>query len=135
MELTESEKTFILHWGEMGGRWGINRAIAQTHAVLLVSSRPLHAQEICDALVIARSNVSTALKELQAWGIVKLVHVMGDRREHFEADKDTWNVLAKIAERRIELEIAPTVRLLQELIEKRDSASQAVRGDRFVPGD
>ncbi len=77
-------RKFILHWGEMGVRWGINRTMAQIHALLFLSEKPLDAEEICRALDLARSNVSVALKELQGWGIVKLVHLPGDRRDHFE---------------------------------------------------
>lgn len=121
MEPSETQRAFILHWGEMGSKWGINRAVAQVHALLLVSDKPLQAQEICESLSLARSNVSTSLKELQSWGIIKLIHVMGDRREHFEADKDIWKVLSKIADKRIELEIIPTISILKSLEQQRDA--------------
>src|SRR5881227_1288192 len=81
---------FILHWGEMGTRWGINRTVAQVHALLFISPRPVPADEIAATLSVARSNVSTSLRELQGWRIVRVVHVLGDRRDHFETLKDVW---------------------------------------------
>jgi DNA-binding transcriptional regulator GbsR (MarR family) len=86
--LTPVQQRFILHWGEMGVRWGINRTMAQIHALLYLSPKPLHAEEICAELGVARSNVSNSLRELQNWGIVKTMHVMGDRRDHFAPMKD-----------------------------------------------
>jgi DNA-binding transcriptional regulator GbsR (MarR family) len=88
--LSPVQQKFILHWGEMGTRWGINRTVAQVHALLYMSPRPLHADEIVETLGVARSNVSTSLKELQGWGIVKRVHVIGDKRDHFDSLKDVW---------------------------------------------
>src|SRR5690348_18475485 len=87
MSLTPIHERFVLHWGEMGARWGINRTVAQIHALLFLSPKPLNAEQIAETLGVARSNVSTSLKELQGWGIVRLVHVMGDRRDHFESVK------------------------------------------------
>ena len=81
MELTPARQRFVLHWGEMGTRWGINRTVAQVHALLFVSERPLHAGEIAETLEVARSNVSVSLRELTAWGLVRVVHVLGDRRD------------------------------------------------------
>jgi len=86
--LSPVEQKFILHWGEMGTRWGINRTVAQIHALLYLAPRPVNAEEIALTLGVARSNVSTSLKELQGWGIVKRVHVLGDQRDHFESMKD-----------------------------------------------
>src|SRR5881397_1254610 len=94
--LTPAAERFILHWGEMGARWGINRTVAQIHALLYLSPKPLHAEEIAETLGVARSNVSTSLKELQGWGIVRLAHVMGDRRDHFESMKDVWEMFRVI---------------------------------------
>ena len=111
---------FILHWGEMGTQWGVNRSVAQVHALLYLSDRPLHAEEICDALGLARSNVSTALKELQGYEIVRRTHVHGDRRDHFVAETDPWDLLMKITAERKRREIDPTVALLGELAEKLD---------------
>src|ERR1044072_5197768 len=101
MELTPLMQKFILHWGEMGARWGINRTVGQIHALLSLSPKPLNAEEIADTLTVARSNVSTSLKELQGWGIVKLVHVMGDKRDDFESMKEVWELFRVVmAERK-----------------------------------
>src|SRR5436853_5310976 len=100
MTLTPVMEKFILHWGEMGARWGINRTVGQIHALLYLSEKPLHAEEISDLLGVARSNVSTSLKELQNWGIVRIVHVMGDRRDHFESMKDVWEMFRTILDER-----------------------------------
>src|SRR6476620_7537873 len=98
---------FILHWGEMGTRWGVNRTVAQVHALLYLSPGPMNAEEIAATLSVARSNVSTSLKELQSWGIVRVVHVMGDRRDHFESMKDVWEMFQVILEQRKRREIDP----------------------------
>src|ERR671933_363357 len=99
-ELTPATRKFILHWGELGTRWGLNRTVAQIHALLYLSPRPLHAAEIADRLEVARSNVSTSLRELQAWGVVRVVHVLGDRRDHFETLTDVWDMFRIIVEER-----------------------------------
>src|ERR1700732_2413394 len=98
MPLTPVEQKFILHWGEMGTRWGINGTVAQVHAFLLVSPNPLHAEEIANTLAVARSNVSTSLRELQGWGIVRVAHVLGDRRDHFESVKGVWEIFRVVAQ-------------------------------------
>jgi DNA-binding transcriptional regulator GbsR (MarR family) len=113
MRLTPVMEKYILHWGEMGARWGTNRSVAQIHALLFLSPRPLHAEEIVETLEIARSNVSTSLRELQGWGIVKMVHVRGDRRDHFEALQDNWEMLTTIVEERKKREIDPTLTMLR----------------------
>ena len=87
MKLTPVMETYILHWGEMGTRWGTNRSVAQIHALLYLAPRPLPAEDIAETLSIARSNVSTSLKELQAWGLVRVTHILGDRRDHFESSR------------------------------------------------
>lgn len=107
---------FILHWGEMGTRWGVNRTVAQVHALLYLSEKPLNAEEICTALDLARSNVSVALKELQGWGIVKLVHLPSDRRDHFESLKDVFEMFRIIAVERKRREIDPTLRIIRECL-------------------
>jgi DNA-binding transcriptional regulator GbsR (MarR family) len=107
---------FILHWGEMGTRWGINRTVAQIHALLLLSDHPLRADEITETLEIARSNVSNSLRELQNWGIVRLVHVPGDRRDHFESLKDVYEMFRIIARERRRREVDPTIGLLRDCI-------------------
>src|SRR5512147_2056462 len=103
--LTPIQQRFILHWGEMGTRWGINRTVAQVHALLYLSPDPLPADEITSLLAVARSNVSTSLKELQGWGIVRLVHVMGDKRDHFETLRDVWEMFRIILDERKRREI------------------------------
>lgn len=114
MKLTPVMEKFILHWGEMGWRWGINRAVAQVHALLMLSPKPLPADEICESLNVARSNVSNSIKELQGWGLVRVVHVFGDRREHFETLKDVWEMFLIILRERKKREIDPTLQTLRE---------------------
>ena len=116
MDIPEA-RAFILHWGEMGSAWGVNRSVAQIHALLYLSAGPLHAEEITEVLGLARSNVSTGLKELQSYGIVRRVHIEGDRRDHFVAETDLWEVLMRLAEERKKRELDPTIRLLGELTE------------------
>jgi len=116
MDLGAIEQRFILHWGEMGARWGINRTVAQIHALLYLSPRPLHAEEIADTLSVARSNVSNSLKELQGWGIVRITHVMGDRRDHFESMKDVWEMFRTILDERKKRESDPTLHMLRESV-------------------
>src|SRR5712672_2495983 len=115
-KLSSVQQKFILHWGEMGTRWGINRTVAQIHALLFISPKSLPAEDIAETLAVARSNVSTSLKELQGWGIVKLVHVMGDKRDHFESMKDVWEMFRVVLDERKKREIDPTVAMLRECI-------------------
>jgi DNA-binding transcriptional regulator GbsR (MarR family) len=114
--LNPVQQKFILHWGEMGTRWGINRTVAQIHALLYISPKPLNAEEIADTLAVARSNVSNSLKELQGWGIVKLVHVMGDKRDHFDSVKDVWEMFRMVLDERKRREIDPTLTMLRNCI-------------------
>ncbi len=111
---------FILHWGEMGTRWGINRTVAQIHALLFTSEKPLHAEEICEALGVARSNVSNSLKELQNWGVVNVVHLPGDRRDHFESLKDVAEMFRRILAERKRREVDPTLRHLESCLQDDD---------------
>ncbi len=92
--LTPVAQKFILHWGEMGTKWGINRTVAQVHALLFIAQKPLPADDIAHTLAVARSNISTSLRELQGWGIARVVHVLGDRRDHFETSKDVWEIFS-----------------------------------------
>ena len=115
-KLSPVAQKFILHWGEMGTRWGINRTVAQVHALLFLSEKPLPADQIADTLIIARSNTSTSLRELQNWGIVRVVHVLGDRRDHFESIKDVFAMFRAIARRRKKREIDPTVGVLRDCL-------------------
>ncbi|MEM1209962.1 MAG: MarR family transcriptional regulator [Planctomycetota bacterium] len=116
MQLTPTTQKFILHWGEMGSRWGINRTVAQTHALLYIADRPLAADEIAETLKVARSNVSVSLKELESWGILKKVPVLGDRRDHFETTVDVWTMFRTILDERKRREIDPTLELLRECV-------------------
>lgn len=104
----------VLHWGEMAGRWGISRTVAQIHALLYFSPRPLTADEIVEALGVARSHVSNSLKELQTWGVVKASHVLGDRREHFESIGDVWQMFEVLLDERKRRELDPTLKALRE---------------------
>jgi len=114
--LTPVAQKFILHWGEMGTRWGINRTVAQVHALLFLAPKPLPADEISSTLAVARSNVSTSLRELQGWRIVRVVHVLGDRRDHFESTKDVWEIFRIVAEERKRREIDPTLAVINECV-------------------
>jgi DNA-binding transcriptional regulator GbsR (MarR family) len=114
MKLTAAQEKLILHWGEMGTRWGINRTVAQIHALLYFSQKPLPADEITDTLQVARSHVSNSLKELQTWGVVGIVHVMGDRRDHFQALKDVWQTFEILLDERKRREVDPMIKVLRE---------------------
>jgi DNA-binding transcriptional regulator GbsR (MarR family) len=114
--LTPVQTKFILHWGEMGTRWGINRTVAQIHALLFISPKPLHAEDIAETLKVARSNVSTSLRDLQGWGIVRLVHVLGDKRDHFESMRDVWEMFRVVLDERKRREIDPTLAVLEECV-------------------
>ncbi len=116
MKMTPAAQKLVLHWGEMGSRWGLNRTVAQIHALLYAAPRPLHAAEIADTLAIARSNVSTGLRELGAWGIVKASHRLGDRRDYFETVTDIWQLFRLILEERWRREIEPTLAVLDECL-------------------
>ena len=115
-KLSPVQQKFILHWGEMGTRWGINRTVAQIHALLFMSPKPLNAEDIADTLSVARSNVSTSLKELQGWGIVKMVHVLGDKRDHFESMKEVWEMFRVVLDERKKREIDPTIAMLKSCV-------------------
>ena len=123
--LKDAARKFILHWGEMGTRWGINRTVAQIHALLMISDRALPADEIAETLEIARSNVSTSLRELQNWGIVRLVHVPGDRRDHFESLKDVYEMFRIILRERRRREVDPTISLLRDCIAEAEKPKSA----------
>ncbi len=122
--LSPVQQKFVLHWGEMGTRWGINRTVAQVHALLYLSPKPLDAEEIMETLGVARSNVSTSLKELQGWGIVRMVHVLGDKRDHFESLKDVWELFRIVLDERKRREIDPTMQILKECIVEAEKAPE-----------
>jgi DNA-binding transcriptional regulator GbsR (MarR family) len=123
--LTTIQRQYILHWGEMGTRWGINRTVAQIHALLFLSPKPLAAEDIASTLNVARSNVSTSIRELEAWGLVRPVHVLGERREHYESLKDVWEMFRVIVEQRKRREVDPTVQVLSHSLEELDGQSSS----------
>jgi DNA-binding transcriptional regulator GbsR (MarR family) len=132
-QLTPVAQKFILHWGEMGTRWGVNRTVAQVHALLFLSPRPLPAEEIARTLRVARSNVSTSLRELQGWRIVRAVSLLGDRRQHFETRRDLWEMFRVILEERKRREIDPTLAILRECVTEvaKSGPSQAYMRQRL----
>lgn len=115
--VTQAGRRFVLHWGEMGSRWGVNRTVSQVHALLFLLGRPMHAEEISDILQVARSNVSNSLRELQNWKLVRVAHLLGDRRDHFETAQDPWELLRTIVRERKAREFDPTITALRECIE------------------
>jgi len=121
MKLTPVMEKYILHWGEMGTRWGVNRTVAQIQALLFLSVGPLNAEEISETLSVARSNVSTSIKELQSWNLIKTVPQMGDRREHFATLKDPWDLFYTIMEGRKLRELDPTMSVLRECVLESES--------------
>ena len=116
MKLSAAMDRFVLHWGEMGVRWGVNRSVAQIHALLLLAETPMNAEEIVETLGIARSNVSTSLRELMSWRLIQRVHIHGDRRDHFEAEKDCWVMFQRIVEGRKQREIDPILSTLRSCV-------------------
>lgn len=134
VQLPIAVQQFVLHWGEMGGQWGVNRSVAQIHALLYLSDRPLNAEEISDTLRIARSNTSNSLKELLGWKLIRRVPVMGDRRDHYEAEVDLMQMLTRIAQGRKAREIDPAVAALRICTEeaKRDAAITDTARQRIV---
>ena len=109
-------RRFVLHWGEMGWRWGVNRTVSQIHALLFLLGRPMHAEEIAELLQVARSNVSNSLRELQNWNLVRVVHLVGDRRDHYETAQDPWELMRIIVRERKAREFDPTVAMLRECV-------------------
>lgn len=115
--LPAAVEQFVLRWGDMGGQWGVNRSVAQIQALLYLSDRPLTAEEIAETLGLARSNVSNSLKELIVWKLIRRAPVMGDRRDHYEAEADLWQILTRIAQGRKEREIDPMVAAMRPILE------------------
>jgi DNA-binding transcriptional regulator GbsR (MarR family) len=116
LNLSPLTEAFVVHFGEMGSRWGINRTIGQIYALLYVSGRPLCADEIAEALGFSRSNVSMGIKELQSWRLIRLQHLPGDRREYFSSPEDIWQIVRILAEERRRREIDPTLSVLRDLL-------------------
>src|SRR5262245_54258986 len=115
--VTPAGRRFVLHWGEMGSRWGMSRTVCQLHALLFLVGRPMHAEEIADALQVARSNVSNSLRELQNWNLVRVTHLVGDRRDHFETAQDPWDLMRTIVRERKAREFEPTIETLRRCVE------------------
>ena len=113
MQLTPAVEKYVLHWGEMGTRWGTNRTVAQIQALLYLSPKPMRADEICELLSVARSHVSTSIRELQSYGLVRMTHVLGDRRDYFESIHDVWELFRVIIEQRKQRELNPTLSMLR----------------------
>jgi DNA-binding transcriptional regulator GbsR (MarR family) len=132
--LSPVQQRLILHWGEMGTRWGVNRTVAQIHALLYLSPAPLTAEDIAATLGVARSNVSTSLRELQGWGLVRVTHTLGDRRDHFESLKDVWEMFRLIVEQRKKREADPTLAMLREAVAetRKPGAADAYTRERLV---
>jgi len=114
--LPDPIRRFVLHWGNMGDRWGVNRSVSQVHALLYVAERPLTAEEIADLLAMARSNVSTSLRELMSWQLVRRVPLLGDRRDYFEAETDLWTMVTRIAAGRKARELDPAAAALRDCL-------------------
>lgn len=126
MNLPPLIQAFVLHFGEMGSRWGINRTVGQIYALLYVADRPLNAEDIVEALGVSRSNVSMGLKELDTWRLIRRLHLPDDRRDHFAALEDPWQVIRTLAEERRKREVDPTLTVLRDLM-LREPANEAER--------
>ncbi len=121
MKLTPIAQKFIVHWGEMGEKWGINRTVAQIHGLLYLSPEPLNAEEISETLSVARSTVSVGLHELESWGIIRVVHTLGDRTDRFEIKGDVYEMFRFIVEYRKRREVDPTLQMLREAMAELES--------------
>lgn len=133
MPLTAQTERFVLHFGEMGSRWGVNRTVGQIYALIFITPRPLTAEEIADALGFSRSNVSMGLKELQSWRLVRMGHQVGDRRDYFETPKDVWEIFRILMEEKRRREIDPTLTLLREnLLETPTDARDVYAHERMT---
>ncbi|SHN85232.1 GbsR/MarR family transcriptional regulator [Bradyrhizobium erythrophlei] len=125
-KLPSAVERFILHWGDMGDEWGVNRSVSQIHGLLYLSETPMTAEDIADTLGMARSNVSNSIKELLSWNLIRRVPILGDRRDHFEAETDIWEVAARIAAGRKEREIDPALEALRACVS--DAADDPAMG-------
>lgn len=132
MDIPPLARTFVLHFGEMGSRWGVNRTVGQIYALLFLSNRPLNAEDITGALGLSRSNISMGLKELESWRLVRLQHIPGDRREYFSTPEDVWEIVRILAEERRKREVDPTLSLLRSvLMETPDSPEERHAQERM----
>lgn len=121
---------FVVHWGEMGSNWGVNRSVAQIHALLYLSEQPLSAEEIAERLGMARSNVSTSLRELLSWNLIRRVHAMGDRRDFYEAEADVFEMVRRIALARKAREIDPAIAVLRSCLSEAKGDAAVALGVR-----
>jgi len=124
MELTPAAQKFIVHWGEMGEKWGINRTIAQIHGLLYLAPQPLNAEEISETLSVARSTVSVGLRELESWGIIRVIHLLGDRTDHFEVKGDAYEMFRFIVDYRKRREMDPTLHMLRESVAELENSNE-----------
>lgn len=124
MQMSPAVEKYVLHWGEMGTRWGTNRTVAQIQALLYLSPEPLRADEIVELLSVARSNVSTSIRELQSYGLVKMTHILGDRRDYFESLHDVWDLFRVIIDQRKQRELNPTLTMLRQCAKDVDAETQ-----------
>ena len=124
MKISPATEKYILHWGEMGARWGTNRTVAQIQALLYLSPKPLRADQIVDLLSVARSNVSTSIREEQSYGVVRMIHLLGDRRDYFESIDDVWELFRVIIEQRKQRELNPTLTMLRQCVSEVEQESQ-----------
>jgi len=125
MKLSATAQRFVIHWGEMGAAWGVNRTMAQVHALLFFHGQPLHAEDICHTLSVARSHVSNSLKELLNWKLISTTHVLGDRRTYYQSSADVWALFRSIVAGRKQREFDPTVYMLRELVQAPEFAHEA----------
>ncbi len=132
MELSDIARKFVVHWGEMGSAWGVNRTVAQIHALLFFHGHPLHAEEIAETLGVARSNVSNSLKELVNWRLVQTTHMLGDRRDYFITSKDVWELFRTVVRERKEREFDPTTHMLQALVTQPSFGKEAPDAQKRV---
>jgi len=124
MKLNPVAQRFVLHWGEMGSKWGVNRTVSQIHALLYLAGKPMPADEIAETLDVARSNVSNSIKALQNWNLIQMVHVLGDRRDHFVTSTDVWALFRTVVSERKEREFDPTITVLRECLSSSDLSQE-----------
>ena len=132
MKLNPVAQRFILHWGEMGSKWGVNRTVSQIHALLYLTGKPLPAEDIAETLEVARSNVSTSLKELQNWNLIHVMHVMGDRRDHFTTSGDVWELFRTVVRERKEREFDPTIGVLRDCLSNPDLSKEEAAAQQRI---
>jgi DNA-binding transcriptional regulator GbsR (MarR family) len=132
MQLSPITERFVLHWGEMGSRWGVNRTVAQIHALLFIHGAPLTAEDMADTLNVARSNVSNSLRELMSWNLIRTTHIMGDRRDFFETSGDVWELMRVIVHERKLREFDPTVTMLAQAVADPDLAKEPIERQRRI---